>query len=421
MQFRRIDRFPPYVFAVVNDLKAQARRAGQDIVDLGMGNPDIPTPAAVVEKLKEAVDNPRNHRYSSSKGIPKMRQAICDLYGRAWGVELDPETEAVATIGAKEGLAHLAWVLLEPGDSVLVPEPTYPIHTYAMILAGANVTTVPLSLGSDFFSDLVSAFERSEPKPRVVLCSFPHNPTTAMVDLSFFEELVAFAKARGVIVVHDLAYADLVFDSPRGVPGEEGPPSQWPAGDRAPSLLQVKGAKDVGVEFFSMSKSYSMPGWRLAFGVGNREIIGALTKLKSYLDYGVFQPIQIAGIIALNECTEVPKQIREIYRSRRDVLCDGLERIGWPIDRPPATMFAWARIPEGFRHMGSLEFAKYLVAEGHVAVSPGVGFGKAGDEHVRFALVENEQRTRQAVKGIKRALEAGPPGDPASDAGWVGR
>lgn len=387
MEFRRIERFPPYVFSVVNDLKAAARRAGDDIIDLGMGNPDIPTPDAVVDKLKEAAENPRNHRYSASRGIPKLRAAICDLYERGWGVELDPDTEAVVTIGAKEGLTHLAWVLLGPGDSVLVPEPTYPIHTYAMILAGANLTTVPLAIESDFFADLVAAYERSEPKPRVVLCSFPHNPTTAMVDVSFFEQLVEFARARNMIIVHDLAYADLVYEE-----------------ERAPSLLQVPGAKDVGVEFFSMSKSYSMPGWRLAFAVGNAEIIGALTKLKSYLDYGVFQPIQIAGIIALNECSHVPKQIREIYRSRRDTLCDGLERIGWEIKRPPATMFAWAQIPEAFRAMGSLEFAKHLVAEAKVAVSPGIGFGRAGDDHVRFALVENEQRIRQAIRGFKKAL-----------------
>jgi alanine-synthesizing transaminase len=391
-EFRRIERFPPYVFSIVNDLKARARRDGEDIIDLGMGNPDIPTPDAVVEKLKEAVDNPRNHRYSASKGIPKLRRAICDLYERAWDVDIDPETEAVATIGAKEGLAHLSWVLLEPGDSVLVPEPTYPIHTYSMILSGANVTTVPLAFESDFFADLVTAYERSQPKPRVVLCSFPHNPTTALVGLDFFEQLVDFAKKRDVIVVHDLAYADLVFDA-----------------ERAPSLMQVPGAKDVGVEFFSMSKSYSMPGWRLAFAVGNAEIIGALTKLKSYLDYGVFQPIQIAGIIALNECTEVPKQIREIYRARRDTLCDGLERIDWPITRPPATMFAWAPIPEPFVDMGSLEFAKFLVAEAKVAVSPGVGFGQAGDAFIRFALVENEQRIRQALRGIRKALASGPP------------
>jgi alanine-synthesizing transaminase len=387
MEFRRISRFPPYVFSIVNDMKIAARRAGEDIIDLGMGNPDIPTPEPVVEKLKEAVDNSRNHRYSSSKGIPKLRAAICDLYERSWGVRLDPDTEAIATIGAKEGLSHLAWVLCGPGDSVLVPEPTYPIHTYAMILAGANVTSVPLSMGSDFFEDLVEAYERAQPKPRLVLCSFPHNPTTAVVDLSFFEQLVDFAKRRDVAIVHDLAYADLVFDD-----------------ERAPSLMQVPGARDVGVEFFSLSKSYSMPGWRLAFCVGNAEIVGALTKLKSYLDYGVFQPIQIAGIIALNECTEVPKQIREIYRGRRDALCDGLERIGWDMVRPPATMFAWAPIPEPYREGGSLEFAKYLLQEAHVAVSPGIGFGPSGNDHVRFALVENEQRIRQAVRGMRRAL-----------------
>jgi alanine-synthesizing transaminase len=371
----------------------QARRAGEDVVDLGMGNPDIPTPEPIVQKLQEAAANPRNHRYSASRGIPKLRRAICDLYECKWGVLLDPDTEAVATIGAKEGLSHLAWVLVEPGDSVLVPEPTYPIHTYAMILAGATVTSVRLSLESDFFSDLVAAYEHSEPKPRVVLCSFPHNPTTAVVDLGFFEQLVEFAKAREMVIIHDLAYADLVFDA-----------------DHAPSLMQVSGARDCGIEFFSMSKSYSMPGWRLAFGVGNAQLVGALTKLKSYLDYGVFQPVQIAGIIALNECNEAPKEIREIYRSRRDVLCDGLRRVGWDMDVPPATMFTWARIPEPFRHMRSLEFAKHLLREGGVAVSPGIGFGQAGDGYVRFALVENEQRTRQAIRGIKQVLKAPSPG-----------
>src|ERR671914_1335746 len=349
MEFGRTERFPPYVFSIVNDLKMEARRAGEDIIDLGMGNPDIPTPEAVVEKLREAALNGRNHRYSASRGIPKLRSAICDLYEREWGVELDSDAEAVVTIGAKEGLSHLAWVLVGPGDSVLVPEPTYPIHTYAMILAGANVTTVPLAIDSDFFSDLVRAYERSQPKPRAVLCSFPHNPTTAVADIAFFEQLVEFAKARNIMIVHDLAYADLVFDA-----------------DRAPSLLQVPGAKDIGIEFFSMSKSYSMPGWRIAFALGNREMVGALTKLKSYLDYGVFQPIQIASIIALNECPEVPKQVRETYRSRRDALCEGLARIGWPMIRPPATMFAWAPISEEFAPMGSLEFAKHLLAEARV-------------------------------------------------------
>ena len=391
MEFRRIERFPPYVFSTVNDLKTEARRAGEDVIDLGMGNPDIPTPEPVVEKLREAALNPRNHRYSASRGIPKLRSAICDLYERAWNVSLDPETEAVVTIGAKEGLSHLAWVIAGPGDSVLVPEPTYPIHTYALILSGANLTSVPLSLGSDFFSDLVRAYERSEPKPRALLCSFPHNPTTATVDLAFFEQLVEFAQSRDVLIIHDLAYADLVFDE-----------------ERAPSLMQVPGARSVGVEFFSMSKSYSMPGWRVAFAVGNRDMIGALTKLKSYLDYGVFQPIQIAAIIALNECTTVPKEIREIYRSRRDALTEGLARIGWEIDTPPATMFAWAPIPAEFASMGSIEFAKFLVAQAKVAVSPGVGFGALGDGFIRFALVENEQRIRQAVRGIRKALASSP-------------
>lgn len=391
MEFRRIERFPPYVFTIVNDLKTEARRAGEDVIDLGMGNPDIPTPEPVVEKLREAALNPRNHRYSASRGIPKLRSAICDLYERAWNVSIDPETEAVVTIGAKEGLSHLAWVIAGPGDSVLVPEPTYPIHTYALILSGANLTSVPLSLGSDFFSDLVRAYERSEPKPRALLCSFPHNPTTATVDLAFFEQLVEFAQSRDVLIIHDLAYADLVFDE-----------------ERAPSLMQVPGARSVGVEFFSMSKSYSMPGWRVAFAVGNRDMIGALTKLKSYLDYGVFQPIQIAAIIALNECTTVPKEIREIYRSRRDALTEGLARIGWEIDTPPATMFAWAPIPAELTSMGSLEFAKFLVAQAKVAVSPGVGFGALGDGFIRFALVENEQRIRQAVRGIRKALAPSP-------------
>jgi alanine-synthesizing transaminase len=392
MEFRRIERFPPYVFAIVNDMKAGARRAGEDIIDLGMGNPDLPTPQPIVEKLIEAAQNPRNHRYSTSRGLPKLRQAIVDWYERSYDVELDPETEAIATIGAKEGLSHLMWVLLGPGDSCLVPEPTYPIHTYAPMLAGANVIRVPLSLDADFFSNLTTAFENSSPPPRVIIFSFPHNPTTAVVDLSFFERIVAFARERGVILVHDLAYADLVFDA-----------------DRAPSLLQVPEAREVGVEMFSMSKSYSMAGWRLAYCCGNAEVIGALTKLKSYLDYGVFQPIQIAGIIALNEVTEAPKEIRETYRARRDTLVSGLERAQWSIHPPGGTMFAWAQIPEEFMAMGSLEFAKFLLREAKVAVSPGIGFGKAGDGHVRFALVENEQRITQAVRGIRAALAKGPP------------
>ncbi|MGH2773624.1 MAG: aminotransferase class I/II-fold pyridoxal phosphate-dependent enzyme [Actinomycetota bacterium] len=388
MEFRRIDRFPPYVFAVVNDLKARARRLGDDIIDLGMGNPDIPTPEPIVEKLVEAAHNPRNHRYSASRGLPKLRRAIVDWYERNYNVVLDPETEALATIGAKEGLSHLMWVLLGPGDSCLVPEPTYPIHTYAPMLAGANVQRVPLSLGTDFFSDLIRAFDNISPHPRVIIVSFPHNPTTVTAGLDFFERLVDFARRHGVLVVHDMAYADLVFDA-----------------ERAPSMLQVPGAKEVGVELFSMSKSYSMPGWRLAFMCGSAEVVNALGRLKSYLDYGVFQPVQIAGIIALNEVTEAPKQIREIYRSRRDALVSSLARAGWEIPVPPATMFAWAPIPEPFKEMGSLEFSKFLISEAKVAVAPGIGFGKAGDTHVRFALVENEHRIRQAARGIKKALE----------------
>jgi alanine-synthesizing transaminase len=387
-EFRRVGRFPPYVFAQVNALLAQARRAGEDVIDLGMGNPDIPTPEPIVEKLIEAARNPRNHRYSMSRGLPKLRRAICDWYERSYNVILDPETEALAVIGAKEGLSHLMWILLEPGDSVLVPEPTYPIHTYAPMLAGANVIRVPLSLDADFFRNLTEAFDNTSPSPRVVIVSFPHNPTTATVELEFFERLVDFAKRHDVLIVHDMAYADLVFDS-----------------ERAPSLLQVPGAKDVGVEFFSMSKSYSMAGWRLAFMVGNPEIVAGLGRLKSYLDYGVFQPIQIAGIIALNECTEAPKEIRETYRNRRDALVSGLSRAGWEIPNPPATMFAWAPIPDRFKEMGSLEFSKMMINKAKVAVSPGVGFGRAGDGHVRFALVENEHRIRQAARGIKAMLD----------------
>ncbi len=386
--FRRVGRFPPYVFAEVNALLAQARRAGEDVIDLGMGNPDIPTPEPIVEKLIEAARNPRNHRYSMSRGLPKLRRAICDWYERSYNVILDPETEALAVIGAKEGLSHLMWILLEPGDSVLVPEPTYPIHTYAPMLAGANVIRVPLSLDADFFRNLTEAFDNTSPSPRVVIVSFPHNPTTATVELEFFERLVDFAKRHDVLIVHDMAYADLVFDA-----------------ERAPSLLQVPGAKDVGVEFFSMSKSYSMAGWRLAFMVGNPEIVAGLGRLKSYLDYGVFQPIQIAGIIALNECTEAPKEIRETYRNRRDALVSGLSRAGWEIPNPPATMFAWAPIPDRFKDMGSLEFSKMMITKAKVAVSPGVGFGRAGDGHVRFALVENEHRIRQAARGIKGMLD----------------
>ena len=392
MEFRRIDRLPPYVFNVVNEMKATARRAGEDVIDLGMGNPDLPSPQAVVDKLVEAVQNPRNHRYSTSRGIPKLRAAICDWYERHYGVTLDPETEAASTIGAKEGISHLAWVLVQPGDACLVPEPTYPIHTFSVALAGADVHSVPLGEEEDFFANLLEAYERTWPRPRMVLTSFPHNPTTACVDASFFERLVAFAKERDLMVVHDFAYADLAFD-----------------GYKPPSFLATPGAKDVGVEIFSLSKSFSMPGWRIAFVLGNPQMIAALTRLKSYLDYGVFQPIQIASIIALNECEDETKVYCDIYRSRRDALIDGLSRAGWDVPAPKATMFVWAKIPEKFKAMGSLEFAKFLMREANVAVSPGVGFGRAGDDHIRFALIENEHRIRQATRGIRKALGEGTP------------
>ena len=392
MEFRRIDRLPPYVFNVVNDLKAAARRAGEDIIDLGMGNPDLSSPQPVVEKLVEAAQNPRNHRYSSSRGVPKLRRAICDWYERRYGVTLDPETEAIATIGAKEGISHLAWVLVQPGDTCLVPEPTYPIHSFSVALAGADVHSVLFTEDGDFFGKLLEAYESTWPRPRMVLTSFPHNPTTACVDAAFFEQLVAFAKERDLMVVHDFAYADLAFD-----------------GYQPPSFLATPGAKEVGVEIFSLSKSFSMPGWRIAFVLGNPQMVAALTRLKSYLDYGVFQPIQIASIIALNECEAETKVYCDTYRARRDALIDGLARAGWDVPPPKATMFVWAAIPEPFRSMGSLEFAKFLLKEGGVAVSPGVGFGRAGDDHVRFALIENEHRMRQATRGIKKALTLGPP------------
>lgn len=389
MEFRRIERLPPYVFNVVNDLKAAARRAGEDIVDLGMGNPDLPTPEPIVEKLVEASRNARNHRYSTSRGVPKLRQAIVDWYANRYGIALDPDTEAMSTMGAKEAISHIAWTLVQPGDTCLVPEPTYPIHTFSVALAGADVRSVPLGPGEDFFANMQATYESCWPRPRLIITSFPHNPTTQCVDLAFFEQLVEFAKERNLLVIHDFAYADLCFD-----------------GYEAPSFLQARGAKDVGVEIFSMSKSFSMAGWRLAFVLGNPEMVGALTRLKSYLDYGVFQPIQIAAIIALNECGEETKVFRDTYAARRDALIDGLQRAGWNVPSPAATMFVWAEIPEEHRAAGSLEFAKFLLREGKVAVSPGVGFGPSGDRFVRFALVENEHRIRQATRGIKKALGA---------------
>jgi alanine-synthesizing transaminase len=389
MELRRIERLPPYVFATVDRLKLELRRAGEDVIDLGFGNPDLPSPPAAVEKLCEAARNPRNHRYSASRGIPKLRQAICDLYERRFGVRLDPETQAITTIGAKEGLAHLLWVLVQPGDVAAVPSPSYPIHIYAPMLAGAEVTRVPIGAQEeDLFGNLVEAFERSLPPPRVVILSFPHNPTTATVDLEFMRRAVEFARERGVLLVHDFAYADVAFD-----------------GYSPPSILQVEGADEVAVELYSLTKSFSMAGWRVGFVVGNAEVVGALAKLKSWLDYGTFQPIQIASIVAMNEAPDFPLEVAEAYRVRRDALCRGLTRIGWQVPPPRATMFVWAAVPEPYRELGSLEFALKLAREAHVAVSPGAGFGPGGEGHVRFALVENEQRINQAVRGIRRALD----------------
>jgi alanine-synthesizing transaminase len=386
--FPRIKRLPPYVFASVNALKLEARRKGEDIIDFGMGNPDHATPPHIVAKAIEAMKNPRNHRYSASRGITKLRVAISDWYRRKFQVEIDPETEAIVTIGSKEGIAHLALATLGPGDAVLCPSPTYPIHTYSVIIAGGEVRSVPLREDNDFFEELTAAYRSALPRPKMLIVNFPHNPTTRVVDLGFFKKLVDFATEHQLIVVHDLAYADLVFD-----------------GYKAPSFLQAPGAKAIGVEFYTLSKSYSMPGWRVGFCVGNREIIKALTQIKSYLDYGIFQPLQIASIIALNGPQDCVREAVEMYRDRRDTLVDGLNRIGWKMDKPLATMFVWAKIPEPFREMGSLEFTKLLLQEAKVAVSPGIGFGEDGDDYVRFGLVENEHRTRQAIQGIKKVLK----------------
>lgn len=395
MEFRRIKGLPPYVFAEIDALKLVARRAGEDVIDLGFGNPDIPSPDVAVEKLSEAAHNPRNHRYSSSRGIPKLRQAIADLYKRRFDVELDPDREVVTTIGAKEGLSHLMWVLVGPGDTALVPSPSYPIHIYAPLFAGADVRMIRLeNLGGDeadageaFFANLVDAWESAWPKPKVAILSFPHNPTTACIDLATMTRLVEFAKEHDVLLVHDFAYAETAFD-----------------GFRPPSILEVPGARDVAVELYTLTKSFSMAGWRVAFMVGNAEVVSALTKLKTYLDYGTFQPIQIAAIVAMNEASEYPLVVNEIYHQRRDALCDGLNRIGWEVARPKGTMFVWAPIPEPYKEMGSLEFAKYLVAEAKVATAPGVGFGPGGDGFVRFALIENEQRIAQGMRTLKSAL-----------------
>ncbi len=387
MEFQRIKRLPPYVFSIIDGMKMEARHRGEDIVDFGMGNPDLPTPPHVVAKLIEAASKPANHRYSVSRGIYKLRVAIAKWYKRRYGVDIDPDSEAIVTIGAKEGLSHLAWATIDPGDVVLCPSPTYPIHQYSVVLAGGDLRCIPLTTSEEFFAHLDEAIRQTWPKPKMLIISFPHNPTTQVVELDFFEKVVKAAKEHEFLVVHDLAYADLTFD-----------------GYKAPSFLQAAGAKDVGVEFFSLSKSYNMPGWRVGFCVGNKEIVHALARIKSYLDYGIFQPIQIAAIQALDGPQDCVEEICSMYQKRRDALLDGLDRAGWHIPRPKGTMFVWAEIPEPAKKMGSVEFAKYLLQEAQVAVSPGIGFGQYGDEHVRFALIENEHRTKQAVRKIKKAL-----------------
>jgi alanine-synthesizing transaminase len=387
MEFRRISSLPPYVFTIIDGLKVEARRAGADIIDLGFGNPDLPSPDITVEKLADAARNSRNHRYSASRGIPKLRQAIAGYYKHRFDVDLDPDTEVINTIGAKEGFSHLMWTLLQPHDAALVPAPSYPIHIFGPLFAGANVREIPLGTGEEFFDNMLRAWEYSHPKPRVIVLSFPHNPTTTCVDVDFMQRVVDFAREKEVVLVHDNAYADLGFD-----------------GYRPPSILQAEGAKEVAVELYSMTKSFSMAGWRVAFMVGNREVVAALAKLKSYLDYGTFQPIQIAATVTINEEPDFPEQVNAVYQRRRDTLCDGLRRIGWEVEPPKGTMFTWARIPEPYAEMGSVEFCSQLVREAQVALSPGVGFGPGGEGHVRFALIENEQRIGQAVRNLRRSL-----------------
>ena len=398
-KFARLDRLPPYVFATVNEIKMAARRAGEDIIDLGMGNPDIGTPAHIVDKLAEAAQKPHNHRYSASMGITKLRKAIAGWYKRRFNVDIDPDNETIVTIGVKEGISHLTLVTIRPGDVVFAPNPTYPIHPYSAIISGGDVRGIPVGPEHNFFENLMQATRQTWPRPKILIISYPHNPTTEVVDMEFFRKIVDYAKEHDIMVIHDFAYADLVFD-----------------GYKAPSFMQAEGAKDVGVEFFSLSKSYSMPGWRVGFCVGNPEMIFALRRIKSYLDYGIFQPIQIAAIIALNGANEIDakerltgrqacvKQICDTYRDRRDALITGLDRIGWHIPSPKGTMFVWGKIPDKFQHMGSVEFSKFLIKEAQVAVAPGLGFGEYGDEYVRFALIENNMRINQAVRGIRKVV-----------------
>jgi alanine-synthesizing transaminase len=386
-EFARIRRLPPYVFSIVNDLKAKARARGEDIIDFGMGNPERPPAQHIIDKLSEAAQRTNTHRYSASKGIPRLRRAICNWYKTRYDVNLDPETEAIVSIGSKEGLAHLALAMVEPGDTVLVPNPAYPIHPYGFVIAGADIMHVPLVPGVDFFAELEKAIKNTWPRPKALVLNFPANPTTQCVELDFFERVVAIARDHEIWVIQDIAYADIVFD-----------------GYVAPSILQVPGAMEVAVESFSLSKSYNMPGWRVGFMCGCPTLIGALTRMKSYLDYGMFTPIQVAAIAALEGPQECVKEICDLYQRRRDVLCEGLTAAGWTVEKPQATMFVWAKIPEEYRAMGSLEFTKKLLAEAKVAVSPGVGFGEYGDDHVRFALIENQHRTRQAIRGIRDML-----------------
>lgn len=390
-QFPRISRLPPYVFNEVNELKMAARRRGDDVIDFGMGNPDQPPPMPIIDKLAEVARRNTTHRYSQSKGIPRLRKAITDWYSRRYGISLDPESETIVTIGSKEGLAHLALATVEPGDTVLVPNPSYPIHPWGFVIAGADIHHVPLVPGVDFFDELVKAIKLSWPKPKILVISFPSNPTGQCVDLDFFRRVVEIAKEHHIWIVHDLAYADIVFD-----------------GYKAPSILQIEGALDIAVESFSLSKSYNMPGWRIGFMSGNPILVSALAKIKSYLDYGMFTPLQVASITALDGPDEWPQAIRDTYQSRRDVLCNGLIAAGWDLAIPKATMFVWAKIPEPYRHLGSLEFSKLVLKHSNVAVSPGVGFGHYGDDHVRFSLIENEHRSRQAVRSIKQFLGIDP-------------
>ena len=385
--FPRVNKLPPYVFDEIQKLKAAARKRGEDIIDFGMGNPDQSTPEEIVEKLRESVLKGPTHRYSQSKGIPRLRKAICDWYSRKYSVELDPETEAVVTMGSKEGLGHLALATLDQGDGVLVPNPSYPIHPYGFVIAGADIRHVPIGEDIDFFSELESAVTNTFPKPKMLVLNFPGNPSTECVEIDFFEKIVDFAKKNKIWVIQDLAYADICFD-----------------GYKAPSILQVDGAKEVAVEFFTLSKSYNMPGWRVGFCCGNKELLSALSRIKSYFDYGLFTPIQVAAIKALDEGDKYVDEIRDMYQSRRDVLIEGLDKAGWKVESPKATMFIWAKIPSTHKHLGSLEFSKQLLSEAQVAVSPGIGFGTYGEGYVRFSLIENEHRSRQAIRNIKKFL-----------------